>query len=735
MPPPKSNNMCAQCRGRNVRCDGSPNPCSNCHRLNFTCSFLASPATTASSRPERRRGPRACVQCRSPKSRCSGDLPSCAACRSRAGECVYPDLKRSARLVNRSPSASVSPAAQQTPPSEPLAEHGPVVVSPGVSWTGSVSTSSFTDPHRSLPLPPIRDQLHLINDFFRHVHPLPLYGFLNEVPVTQRCLSGQPMPQLADLVDEFAKSLQQLDIPAYSLRDLERYSTSRWLVRYITVHLSWHQTHCDVCRLFLSGYREAAPAIAISAFSPEYIVMSAGLCLHYAQAMISTLTDWANISFCRVTAHYDIAVCRYHACRLILFLSRLLLLPTDRTSRLMSHPHMHPRPGAVQASSHAAGEPEHRRDSSDPDDDTTQQPRFAVTVQRHKRRSVHSVPRSAGFVDNSVESVEAPQQAPADVVAPVTTQPTMLNPASEMDTSAFESPIRALMTQTPLENGPQFGIPGESFNLGLWDTWLVMRVVYFAWDAYGVVRRLPEFASMMLSVSCYGAGINSTPNLDLIANEGMRFDHCYVTNSICTPSRAAVLCGTHNHVNGVVTLDSKINKRLPNVAKQLRASAANYQTAMIGKWHLGEGEDHEPTGFDHWSVSIDWMQKRDKSRPFFSMCHRKAHRSWEYDSKYKDLYEDPLRLPDTFTDDYKNRANAAKVAKMRVAEDLTYNDLGILQPEGPRSQVGEKMIDMWWWQDRKIPAPEDVTSLKLFCKESGEAFIFKSPKELAEWKF
>ncbi|KAJ0427169.1 alkaline-phosphatase-like protein [Aspergillus carlsbadensis] len=272
------------------------------------------------------------------------------------------------------------------------------------------------------------------------------------------------------------------------------------------------------------------------------------------------------------------------------------------------------------------------------------------------------------------------------------------------------------------------------------------------------------------SISCYGAGINHTPNLDRIATEGMRFNHCYVTNSICTPSRAAILTGTHNHVNGVMTLDSKINKRLPNVAKQLRAGG--YQTAMVGKWHLGEGKDHEPTGFDYWSVvpgqgeyfdpqfingpdgkmvrepgyatdiitdkSLDWVKARDKSRPFFLMCHHKApHRSWECDPKHRRLYTEPVRLPDTFTDDYKNRAKAAKVAKMRVAEDLTYGDLGLAQPEGGSSLVGEKMMDTWWWHDRKVPAPgpEDITKLRLIDKEDGTAFTFKTTQELAEFKF
>ena len=72
------------------------------------------------------------------------------------------------------------------------------------------------------------------------------------------------------------------------------------------------------------------------------------------------------------------------------------------------------------------------------------------------------------------------------------------------------------------------------------------------------------------AISAYGEGINETPNIDRIANEGIRLNHCYVTNSICTPSRAAILTGTYNHVNSVTTLNTPINNRLPNVAKHLQ---------------------------------------------------------------------------------------------------------------------------------------------------------------------
>lgn len=267
------------------------------------------------------------------------------------------------------------------------------------------------------------------------------------------------------------------------------------------------------------------------------------------------------------------------------------------------------------------------------------------------------------------------------------------------------------------------------------------------------------------AISAYGASINHTPNLDRLASEGARLDHCYVTNSICTPSRATVLTGMHNHVSGVLTLNDELNNRLPNVAKQL--SMNGYQTAIFGKWHLGEGPEHQPTGFDHWSVvpgqgeyfdpqfiemgetrqeegyvtdiinnkTLAWIEQRDPDRPFFVMSHHKApHRSWHYDPKHQDLYSEPIKLPDTFTDDYKNRANAANVAEMRVADDMTYNDLGLVQPTGG-NEVGEKLIAGANAAERKIPNPDNVKELRLIDKETAEVYTFETKQELSEFKF
>ena len=234
------------------------------------------------------------------------------------------------------------------------------------------------------------------------------------------------------------------------------------------------------------------------------------------------------------------------------------------------------------------------------------------------------------------------------------------------------------------------------------------------------------------AMSCYGSRINQTPNLDRVADGGMRFDNCFCTNSICTPSRAAILTGTYNHINGVTTLSTPMDNTLPTFVKDLQA--AGYQTGMFGKWHLGQGPAHEPTGFDDWAVlpgqglyhnptfifkgegdepsqrrpvkgyvtdlitdmTLDFLEARDRDRPFFVMCHHKApHRHWEPDEKHAHMYlNEDVPEPETLYDDYGNRAAAAAAAEMRLG---THNTPLDLKTEIPRD-LPEMELRKWAYQ-------------------------------------
>jgi hypothetical protein len=133
------------------------------------------------------------------------------------------------------------------------------------------------------------------------------------------------------------------------------------------------------------------------------------------------------------------------------------------------------------------------------------------------------------------------------------------------------------------------------------------------------------------------------------------------------------------------------------------------------------------------SKCLKWLNSRDKDKPFFLMCHHKApHREWEPHPKNRNLYSDDVKVPETFDDDYKNRAKAAAEAKMRIKDDMKYADLGLVQPEGG-AEVGERVRPEM--SHRKIPNPDDVSDLRLIDKDSGEVFTFKTKEELGQFKY
>jgi arylsulfatase A-like enzyme len=250
------------------------------------------------------------------------------------------------------------------------------------------------------------------------------------------------------------------------------------------------------------------------------------------------------------------------------------------------------------------------------------------------------------------------------------------------------------------------------------------------------------------AISAYGdpRQLNRTPHLDRLAAEGVRFDRCLVPNSICGPSRATVLTGTYNHLNGFYNnSNSRFDSSQTTFAKLLHA--AGYQTAVVGKWHLVS----DPVGFDYWEIlpgqgvyynpqmirngtktqhdgyttdiitdlSLDWLAERDKDRPFLLMCQHKApHRQWDPNLKY--LGHDNDRKypePETLFDDYAGRGRAEHEQDMTIAKTITKGDLKLTPPAGL--------------------TPEQLRIWNAYYEPRNEAFRQTNPKgeDLVRWKY
>lgn len=261
------------------------------------------------------------------------------------------------------------------------------------------------------------------------------------------------------------------------------------------------------------------------------------------------------------------------------------------------------------------------------------------------------------------------------------------------------------------------------------------------------------------AVSAYGHGLNETPNIDRLADEGAIFNRATVTNSICAPSRAVILTGKHSFINGKVDNVQPFDWDQDNFAKRLQKSG--YTTAMIGKIHL----DGLPQGFDHSMVlpgqgyyynpdfivngelqrfegyvtdittehAVKWLkEERDKEKPFLLIYNQKApHRNWQPAPEYLTLYDDKtFDPPANFFDDYSGRGTAAKTQEMEIDGHGRWgHDFKLkVDPDGRETALNNQLKRFNEEQLRQWDAAyEPKNQAFLEAKLEG--------KELALWKF
>ena len=273
------------------------------------------------------------------------------------------------------------------------------------------------------------------------------------------------------------------------------------------------------------------------------------------------------------------------------------------------------------------------------------------------------------------------------------------------------------------------------------------------------------------AISAYGHPLSAqapTPNIDRLAEEGMRFDRAYVENSLSTPSRACLMTGLYSHQSGQRRLGKGLDTTRIFVSEILQDNG--YVTGVVGKWHM----KCEPKGFDYYKVldaqgeyynprfksretagayveedgyatdlitghSVDFIQQRDTTKPFCLFIHHKApHRSWIPDMKYLELFaETQFPVPETFYDDYSGRGSAAHEQRMHIGDDMTMvYDLkmheltsSLKKKQKWQSNVNEQSLAALDEKERKI-------WLDAFSRQNKAYLDGEIPADsLAEWKY
>jgi len=266
-----------------------------------------------------------------------------------------------------------------------------------------------------------------------------------------------------------------------------------------------------------------------------------------------------------------------------------------------------------------------------------------------------------------------------------------------------------------------------------------------------------------------------TPNLDKLAEQGMYFENSFVCNSICGPSRAAILTGKHSWHNGFKSNGDKFDGNQWTMPKSFQK--AGYQTVVFGKWHLST----TPTGFDEsWvlpgqgkyynpdfkvngdklirkqgyctdvvvDMTIDWLDnKRDKNKPFFLCSWQKApHRTWMPAARHF-TYLDDVEVPEpsTLFDDYEGRNSSLKKQDMTIDKNINLAFDVKVTPPVVSSTTKQIVASAPKTKSRDGATPGEFARMTMEQKKAWDAYYVPrneefhkmnlTGKDLVRWKY
>lgn len=206
-----------------------------------------------------------------------------------------------------------------------------------------------------------------------------------------------------------------------------------------------------------------------------------------------------------------------------------------------------------------------------------------------------------------------------------------------------------------------------------------------------------------------------TPGMDRMAKEGAHLKNAFVSTALCSPSRASILTGQYAHTHTVVDNEASLPQHLVFFPTYMQQKG--YQTAFMGKWHMGNTDDRPQPGFDHWvsfrgqgvyyepelningkriklpagsyitdlltDQAIEWMDSRNKRKPFFLyLSHKGVHAEFQPAKRHEGKYANiPVICPPSM---YLTASDSSKTYGVVTAPQTRVNYRDI--PQWVRSQ-------------------------------------------------